>query len=75
MDFIHDRLADGRAIRFLVIVDTHFRECVALEARLRWCSADVVEVLRGLAVDRKPQRITCHNGSAFCAIDMDRWAY
>jgi putative transposase len=75
MDFVHDRLADGRAIRLLAIVDTHTRECVGLEARRNWTSADVVEVLRRIIASRKPQRITCDNGSEFCAMDMDRWAY
>ena len=75
MDFIHDRLADGRAIRLLAIVDTHTRECVALEVRPRWTSTDVVEVLRGIVLERKPQRITCDNGSEFSALAMDRWAY
>ncbi len=31
LDFVHDRLASGRAIRVLGVVDTFTRECLALE--------------------------------------------
>jgi len=76
VDFVHDRLADCRAIRLLTLIDTYTRECLALEVRRSWCSADVAEVLRQVVARRgKPHRITCDNGSEFCAVPMDRWAY
>jgi putative transposase len=31
IDFVHDRLASGRTIRVLTVVDTFTRECLALE--------------------------------------------
>jgi putative transposase len=76
VDFVHDRLWDGKAIRFLTLIDTYTRECLALEARRSWRSAEVVEVLRQVTVQRgRPTCITCDNGSEFCALPMDRWAY
>lgn len=31
LDFVHDRLANGRSVRVLGVVDTFTRECLALE--------------------------------------------
>ena len=31
MDFVHDRMANGRTMRVLTVVDTFTRECLALE--------------------------------------------
>jgi len=76
VDFVHDRLADGRAIRVLTFIDAYTRECLALEVRRSWCSAEVVDVLRHVVATRgKARYITCDNGSEFCALPMDRWAY
>jgi putative transposase len=76
MDFVHDRLADGRAIRLLTMIDIFTRECLALEARRSWKSEHVVDVLRRVVQMRsKPQCITCDNGSEFCAVPIDRWAF
>jgi putative transposase len=46
MDFMHDRLADSRAYRLLTVVNVFTRECVALEVAARFCSDDVVRVLK-----------------------------
>ncbi len=43
---MHVRLTDNRAYRLLTIVDIFSRECVALEVALRFCSDDVVTVLK-----------------------------
>lgn len=76
MDFVHDRLADGRSLRFLTVVDTHTRECVALEVQQRFRSADVASVLRRVTAERgRPETICCDNGTEFCAMDVDQWAY
>jgi putative transposase len=45
MDFVHDQLALGTKIRVLTIVDRFSRFSPAVEARLRFRGADVVEVL------------------------------
>lgn len=76
MDFVHDRLSDGRAIRLLTLIDVYTRECIALAVRRSWKSTDVIDVLRRVVLTRaKPRRITCDNGSEFCAVPMDQWAY
>ncbi len=45
MDFVHDRLATGRKLRVLTIVDTFSRFSPALEPRFTFRGSDVVEVL------------------------------
>ena len=45
MDFVHDRLIDGRAFRVLTVLDQFTRECVALVAAPTWRGEDVAAVL------------------------------
>src|SRR2546425_772603 len=44
-DFIHDRTEDGRAIKWLSIVDEFTRECLCLEVNRGMTSGDVIDVL------------------------------
>jgi putative transposase len=76
MDFITDRLEDGRYFRTLTVVDQYTRECVALEPALSLTAAKVVDVLDRAVVERRyPRSITVDNGSEFCSRIMDGWAY
>jgi putative transposase len=76
MDFMTDRLEDGRYFRILTIVDQFSRECPLLEAGLSLTGTHVVECLDRLAWARGlPQAITIDNGSEFCSRVLDTWAY
>jgi putative transposase len=76
MDFVHDRLADGRVIRYFAAIDVYTRECLTLQGQQRWSSVDVAGALRAVVDERgAPQAIMCDNGSEFCALPMDQWAY
>ena len=76
MDFMSDRLADGRAFRILTIVDQFSRECPLLEPGLSLTGRRVVECLDRLACGRGlPEAITIDNGSEFCSRALDTWAY
>ena len=76
MDFMHDRLSDGRKIRLLTIVDTFTRECVALEVEHGFKSHDVISILRKVTAQRgKPSTLRCDNGSEFTSTEFDQWAY
>lgn len=67
-DFVFDRTANGRSIKWLSIVDEHTRECVALEVNRRMTCDDVLDVLRDLFVLRGvPQCIRSDNGPEFIA--------
>jgi len=63
MDFIHDRTADGRPLRMLVVRDVFTREWIALELRRTFRSEDIVMVLDELtAIRGAPKRIRGDNG-------------
>ena len=62
MDFMHDTLADGRAVRILTVLDVYARECVALVGAAAFSGGDVARVLTAAGTERGlPQRITVDN--------------
>ena len=76
MDFIHDRLEDGRSVRVLSIVDNFSRECLMLEADRSLNGERVAACLDQVAAERGyPQSIRVDNGTEFYSQAMDRWAY
>ena len=76
MDFLHDRLADGRRFRVLTMVDAYSRESPAIVADTSLPGARVVEVLERLAdTQGLPQGITIDNGPEFAGSALDAWAY
>lgn len=73
-DFIHDRTEDGRALKWLSVVDEYTRECLALEVRRSFTSDDVIGVLRELVLIRgTPQHIRSDNGPEFIARAIRSW--
>jgi putative transposase len=63
IDFVHDRLADGRPIRVLTIVDECTRECPALTVAHSLPSARVIATLDAVARGRPlPRRLVCDHG-------------
>jgi putative transposase len=76
MDFVSDRLADGRWFRVLTVIDQFTRECVLLLADQSLTAAKVAAALdRAVAERGAPESITVDNGSEFASSVMDRWAY
>lgn len=76
MDFMADRLDDGRRIRILTVEDVFTRECLAVEVDISLPSRRVVEVLTRLVAARgAPAVITVDNGSEFYSRTTDGWAY
>lgn len=75
MDFVADRLVDGRRFRILTMVDLHTRECLALEAGFSLSGWHVTQVLEQVIAERgTPRMITVDNGSEFVSKEMDAWA-
>ena len=73
-DFIHDRTEDGRALKWLSVVDEYTRECLALEVRRSFTSVDVIDILRELLLIRgTPQHIRSDNGPEFIARAIRCW--
>ena len=76
MDFVSDKLADGRSFRILTVVDQFTRECVGLTADRSMTGMKVAETL-GLAQQergRLPESITVDNGSEFSGRALEAWA-
>jgi putative transposase len=63
LDFVHDAVESGRAIRVLSVVDAYTRECLALEVDTSFASRRVTRVLEAILAERGvPQVIRCDNG-------------
>jgi putative transposase len=76
MDFVADRLDDGRRIRVLTVLDVFTRECLALVADFSLNGKKVAQALDDIAHERGfAQVITVDNGSEFYSQQMDSWAY
>lgn len=75
MIFAHDVIAAGRVIRVLSVVDTHTRECLALEVDTGFASRRVTRVLDEVIARRgKPLGIRCDNGPELTSRHMLAWS-
>ena len=75
MDFIFDRLASGRQLKSLTMVDHCTRESPAIHSDHSIRGKDVVEVLEGLhRSGRTPSVLVMDNGSEFRSKVMAKWA-
>ena len=65
-DFLHDRLADGRCLKVLCVLDEYTRECLAIEVghSLR-CQDVILTLTRLMCLYGKPEYIRSDNGREF----------
>jgi putative transposase len=76
MDFVSDRLVNGRWFRILTVVDQYTRECLCVFPDHSQTGLKVVEQMKRLAASRGlPESITTDNGSEFGGKAMEAWAY
>jgi putative transposase len=76
MDFVAQRLPDGRWIRVLTVVDQYTRECVTLYADNALSGEKVATALDKIVLLRSaPESITVDSGTEFASKAMDLWAY
>jgi putative transposase len=76
MDFVSDRLVDGRWFRILTVLDQYTRECLCIHADRSQTGEKVVEHMKRLVALRgAPESITSDNGSEFAGQAMDVWAH
>jgi|SRR5579863_219343 len=74
LDFVHDAVACGRAIRVLSAVDAYTRECLALEVDTSFASRRVTRVLDQIIQERgRPEAIRCDNGPEFTSRHFLAW--
>lgn len=75
LDFVHDAIAAGRAIRVLSVVDAYTRECLALEVDTSFASRRLTRVLEGIiAVRGEPKSIRCDNGPEMTSRHFLAWS-
>ena len=76
MDFMSDRLFDGRRIRILMIVDAFSRLSPAIDVRQSYRGSDVVETLKRVTgVYGVPRTIRVDNGPEFTSKDLNLRAW
>jgi putative transposase len=76
MDFMSDRLADGRAYRLLNVIDDYTRECIGIAVGQSLTARRVTELLERVIEERgKPLGIRIDNGTEFTSNHFDAWAY
>lgn len=75
IDFMHDRLADGRSVRLLNVLDDHNREGLAIEVDFSLPAERVVRALNQIIEWRgQPQAIRCDNGPEYISATLQAWA-
>jgi transposase InsO family protein len=73
-DFIHDRTAGGRPLKWLTLVDEYTRECLVLHADGSLTGADVRrQVARVIGRRGAPTRIRSDNGAEFICEALVGW--
>jgi putative transposase len=72
MDFVHERLENGRAVRILAVLDCFTRECLCLRAAPSFPSFAVKQELEFLFLAcGSPERLISDNGPEFRALKLD----
>lgn len=71
---MHDRLANGGALKMLCVLDEHTRECLAIEVGKSLRNQDVILTLsRLMRLYGKPAYIRSDNGAEFTATAVMKW--
>lgn len=75
MDFMHDRLVDGRSFRTFNVIDDYNREGLGIEVDLSLPSARVIRTLERIIEWRGvPRAIRCDNGPEYISQLLIDWA-
>jgi putative transposase len=76
LDFVHDRLMDGRGFRVLAVIDEWSRESLAIEVDVSLTGERVKRVLERLSNGRGLAAIIhTDNGPEFTGRVLDQWAF
>ena len=76
LDFVSDRLGDGRTFRALTIVDDFSKLCPAIEVDTSLTGLRVIRALeRAIELHGKPKLLVMDNGPEFTCRALDAWAY
>ena len=74
VDFVHDKLSNGRSYKILTVLDEYTREAICVAAKTRMGHTEVLEILYPLFLRHgKPTYLRSDNGSEFIARDLQAW--
>jgi putative transposase len=74
IDFIYDRLLNGRKVKILVVIDEYSREVIAIWPEHSFTGSRVTLVLDFLfEIEKKPNAIKSDNGTEFTSCIMMKW--
>jgi putative transposase len=74
MDFMSDRIFDGRPFRILTNVDCQTREALSLTPRANFSAFRVTEALDALVwLQGRPKSLRVDNGVEFTGRMLDQW--
>ena len=75
MDFMHDQLIDGRAIRLFNVLDDYNREGLGIDVDFSLPAERVIRSLNHIIEWRgKPQTLRCDNGPEYISQTLRDWA-
>ena len=74
IDFVHDKLSNGRPYKMLTVLDEYTREALCVEVKTRMGNAEVLEALYPLFLRHgRPEFIRSDNGPEFIAENFQKW--
>ncbi len=74
IDFVHDKLSNGRPYKMLTVLDEYTREALSVTVATRMGSAEVLDALYPLLLHRgKPEYLRSDNGPEFSSAPFKDW--
>ena len=74
IDFVHDKLSNGRSYKMLTVLDEYTREALCVAVRSKMNANDVLDALHPLFMKHgKPEFIRSDNGPEFIATHLQDW--
>ena len=74
IDFVHDKLSNGRSYKMLTVLDEHTREALCVAVRSKMTANDVLDALHPVLMKHgKPEFIRSDNGPEFVALHFQDW--
>jgi putative transposase len=74
IDFVHDKLSNGRPYKMLTVLDEYTREALSVKIATRMGSAEVLEALYPVLLRRgKPEYLRSDNGPEFSSEPFKDW--
>lgn len=74
IDFVHDKLSNGRPYKMLTVIDEYTRQALAVHIGTKLGSVEVLEALYPLIIEHgKPEHIRSDNGPEFVSEIFQTW--